>query len=214
MSEAAAKLRTRYTWSDYRTWNDDQRWEIVGGDAYLMAPAPLSRHQMVSMELSRHLANHFKGKPCRVMAAPTDVVLSEEDVVQPDLLVVCDPNQIKRTHIEGAPTLVVEILSGSSEWMDRSLKLALYARAGVKEYWLISPCPSYVEVLVLDGAKYRVEQVASKEQELVSPSFPDLKIVLRDVFDFPLEPGEEPTVAREPPSPAYRSDAGEVNRKQ
>lgn len=207
MSDAAARLRPRYTWSDYRTWTDDQRWEIVGGDAYLMSPSPTSRHQRMSGELYRQMANHFRGKRCVAIPAPMDVVLSEEDVVQPDILVVCDPDQIKRTHIEGPPTLVVEILSASSEVMDRRLKLELYARAGVKEYWLVSPWPSYVEVLVLEGTKYRVEQVMAKEQELVSPSFPDLKITLSDVFDFPLEPGEEPTVAREPPGPAYRPGA-------
>ena len=207
MSEAAVKLKTRYTWSDYRTWHDAQRWEIVGGDAYLMSPSPMSRHQLVSMELGRQMATHFKGKKCRVLAAPMDVVLSDEDVVQPDILVVCEPNQIKRTYIEGAPTLVVEVLSASSEWLDRRLKLELYARSGVKEYWLVSPFPSYVEVLVLDGATYRIARVVGKDQELDSPTFPDLKIALRDVFDFPLEPGEEPPVACEPPGPAYRAGA-------
>ena len=208
MSEAAVKLQTRYTWSDYRTWNDDQRWEIIGGDAYLMSPSPTYRHQRLSGKLYRQMANHFTGRRCEVLAAPMDVVLSEEDVVQPDLLVVCDTNQIKRTHIEGAPSLVVEILSGSSERLDRRLKLELYARAGVKEYWLVSPFPSYVEVLVLDGATYRIARVVAKEQELLSPTFPDLKVALRDVFDFPLEPGEEPPVAREPPGSAYRAGAG------
>lgn len=204
MSEAAAKRKQRFTWADYSTWNDDKRWEILGGAAYLMA-SPTSRHQQISMELSRQLAIHFKGKSCRAYAAPMDVVLSEEDVVQPDLLVVCDTKQIKRTHIEGAPALVVEILSGDSAFRDKALKLNLYARSGVKEYWIITPWPSMVEVLVLQGGKYLVHHVFAKEDTLISPSFPDLQVTLRDVFDFPLEPGEELPVAKEPPGRAYQA---------
>lgn len=207
MSEAADKLHPRYTWSDYKSWNDDQRWQIINGKAYLMSPVTLTRHQLVSGQLLFQLANYFAGKKCEVLSGPIDLVLSEDDVVQPDLLVVCDPSQIKRTHIEGAPALVVEILSPSSEFLDRRLKLELYARTGVKEYWVVSPFPSYVEVLVLDGSKYRVEHVVAREQALISPTFPDLKIALKSVFDFPLEPGEEPPVVRQPPSPAYRANA-------
>ena len=114
MSEPSHKNRPHYTWADYQTWNDDQRWEIIGGEAYLMSPGPTSRHQIISSALHAQMYAYFTGKPCRVLAAPMDVRLSDEDVVQPDLLVVCRPDQLTRTHIEGAPTLVVEILSASS----------------------------------------------------------------------------------------------------
>jgi len=130
-----------------------------------------------------------------------DVVLSDEDVVQPDLFVVCDPKQVQRTHIKGPPTLCVEIVSDPA--MDRLLKLDLYARSGVKECWLVTPWPSVIEMLVLDGPTYRVQRVFGKDHELVSPTFPDLKIALGEVFNFPLEPGEEPPVAKEPPAPRY-----------
>jgi Uma2 family endonuclease len=202
-----AYKRKKYTWSDYQSWNDNQRWEIIGGDAWLMSPSPTWRHQRISGELFRQMANYFKGKPCQVLDAPLDVVLSEEDVVQPDLLVVCDKSQIKRTHIEGAPALVVEIVSENSSMRDRLLKLNLYARSGVKEYWIVTPFPSMVEVLSLSNGKYVVQHVFGKDDALVSPSFRDLAITLADVFDFPLEPGEEPPVAKEPPAPAYRVNA-------
>lgn len=223
MSEPTPQQRRRYTWSDYQTWPDDERWEIIDGEAYFlgkfprtakeleeaeraaysMSPSPTSRHQIISGELHRQMANLFKSKPCRVFHAAMDLRLSDKDVVQPDLMVVCDQNQIKRTHIEGAPTLVVEILSSTSTSRDRLLKLDLYASAGVKEYWIVTPWPSLVEVLVLEGTRYVVHKVYGKDQTLTSPTFPDLKIELKDVFDFPFEPGEEPPAVKEPPAPKY-----------
>jgi len=203
MSEPATQYAPHYTWGDYQTWDDNQRWEIIDGDAYLMSPSPTSRHQRIVGEMHRQMANYFKGKPCRLWVSPMDVVLSEEDVVQPDLLVVCDPGQITRTHVSGAPALVVEVLSDSSVFRDRRLKTRLYARSGIKEFWLVTPWPSMVEVFVLRGEHYEVHDILGKEQTLISPSFPELQVALKDVFDFPLEPGEEPPVAKEPPAPKY-----------
>ena len=165
-----------------------------------MSPGPTSRHQMISSELHGALHSYFKGKSCRLFPAPMDVKLSDEDVVQPDLLVVCDPKQIARTHIEGAPALVVEILSEGSAAHDRIRKSALYARAGVKEYWIVTPHPAIVEVLALDGRGYRLHGAYGKMDTLTSATFPDLRLPLAEVFTFPLEPGEEPPAVREPPS--------------
>ncbi|MBI4471413.1 MAG: Uma2 family endonuclease [Acidobacteria bacterium] len=206
MSEPAAKQPRRYTWTDYQSWNDDQRWEIIDGEAFLMA-SPTSRHQIIVGELHAQMHRYFKGQPCRLFVAPMDVVLSEEDVVQPDLLVVCQSSQIKRTHIEGPPTLCVEVVSADSGLRDRMRKLGLYARSGVTEYWLVTPWPAMVDVLRLDGQSYRVHQVFTKQDQLTSPTFPGLQIALRDVFDFPLEPGEEPPAVKEPPAPKYRAPA-------
>lgn len=204
MAQPSTTRDSHYTWADYQTWDDDQRWEIIGGDAYLMS-SPTTRHQRVIGELHAAMHSHFRVKSCQLFLSPMDVVLSDEDVVQPDLLVVCDPQRVQRTHIAGAPTLVVEVLSESSTSRDRLLKLDLYARTGVKEYWIVTPWPSLVEILVLEGNRYVVHKVFGKEQTLVSATFPDLKIDLAGVFDFPLEPGEEPPVVREPPAPAYRA---------
>ena len=205
MSESALKSKRRWTWAEYQTWNDDQRWEIIGGETYAMSPSPLSRHQWIVSKLAGQLHPYFTGKACHLFLSPMDVVLSEEDVVQPDLLVVCDSNQIKRTHIQGPPTLVVEVLSDSSTVRDRRLKLDLYARSGVKEYWIVTPWPSLVEVLVLEAGVYVVRRVFDKEQTLTSPTFPELQVKLANVFSFPLEPGEEPPVVKEPPGSAYRT---------
>ena len=190
MGSLAIDYGKRFTWADYRAWPDGERWELLGGEAFAMSPSPGSRHQAVSFRLSYALEAYFRGKQCRPFAAPLDVKLSEADAVQPDLLVVCDPAQIKRTHVEGAPALVVEILSPCTEGHDRGRKLELYARSGVAEYWLVSPFPSYVEVLSLDGPGYRVWRVFQREDILRSKLFPGLEVNLPEVFDFPLEPEE------------------------
>jgi Uma2 family endonuclease len=188
-----------YTWDDYRSWSDDERWEIIDGDAYAMSPAPGVRHQRIHAELFSQLRNRFKGRACEVLSSPIDVRLSETDVVQPDIVVVCKPEQVKRTHIEGPPALVVEILSPSTAQRDRGIKMDAYARSGVKEVWLVTPWPQCAEVFVLDGPGYRRHAAFVQTDTLKGPTFPDLGIDLAPVFDFPLEPGEEPPVGREPP---------------
>ncbi len=206
MSEGSAARHLPYTWDDYRSWDDDRRWEIIGGEAYAMSPAPTTRHQKIHTELVRQMANHFAAHPCQTFSAPTDVKLSDRDVVQPDILVVCDPKQIRPTHIEGPPALVIEILSPSTGQRDRVVKMDLYARAGVREVWLVTPFPQSVEVFVLDGATYRRAAAYDQTGSLASPTFEGLTIDLVPVFDFPLEPGEEPPVAMEPPG-RYRAAA-------
>jgi Uma2 family endonuclease len=198
----------RFTWADYRTWPDDERWEIIDGHAYQMAAAPRTRHQHVAAELTRQLGNHLHGKPCHVFTAPTDLKLSEEDVVQPDILVVCDKAQIKPTHIEGPPTLVIEILSPSSYTHDRIRKTQLYARAGVKELWLVAAYPPLIEIFLLDGTSYRYVAGFGKDDIFASPTFPELELSLADLFDFPIEPGDEPPQVVREPAAAYanRSD--------
>ena len=207
MALPAQKPGRRFTWAVYRTWPDDERWEIIGGEACGLSPSPASRHQIISGELFAALRSFLKGRCCRVFTAPMDVKLSDEDVVQPDLLVVCDPKQILRTHIEGAPSLVVEILSPDSTAHDRIRKSALYATAGVKEYWLVTPWPHIVEVLQLQGSRYLLHRAYGKTDKLTSPTFPGLELPLAGIFDFPLDPGEEPPAVREPPSPRYAAAA-------
>lgn len=195
-----------FTWTDYQSWPEGERWEIVGGEAFGMSPTPTSRHQFISMRLSGMFDRVFRGTGCQPFAAPMAVKLSEHDVVEPDLFVVCNPQQIKPTHIEGSPTLVVEILSESSLRHDRIRKLRLYERSGVSEYWLITPYPSLVEVYVLKDRLFHLDTGYEKHETLVSPTFPELHVDLSDIFDFPIEPGEEVVMIREsiPPYAAVR----------
>jgi Uma2 family endonuclease len=134
----------RYTYADYASWDDDQRYELIDGEIYLMS-APSVSHQRIGGEIYRQLANFLKGKPCEVFNAPFDVCLygegdDDNTVVQPDLSVVCDKSKLadgKRCN--GAPDMVVEILSPSSGQRDRILKLNKYRFAGVREYWIVDP---------------------------------------------------------------------------
>jgi Uma2 family endonuclease len=172
---------TRATFADYLTWDDDQRWEIIDGQPYAMS-SPTTLHQALVTEFLMTLGAHFKDKPCRVLPSPLDVKLSDHDVVQPDLLVVCRPEQITRSHIDGAPQLVVEILSSSSLRHDRVRKLNLYGRSGVGEYWLITPDPFIVEVLHNREGVFTTVGAYTEADTLLSPSFPEIRIDLGEIF--------------------------------
>lgn len=184
MPERAKKTVGRYTYDDYLTWPDEPRQEIINGVSYAMS-SPTVRHQELSMRLSMAMVPFFKGRPCRLFAAPLDVVLSEDTVVQPDLLVVCDPKKITGACIRGAPDLVVEILSPSSASYDRLLKFKRYADAGVKEYWIVSPDLATVEIFTLDGGAFRLYDGFMQQERLRSGLFSELAFNMADVFEPP-----------------------------
>jgi Uma2 family endonuclease len=210
MSTATAQKEPRFTWADYRNWPDDERWEIVGGEAYDMSPAPLTRHQRIVGELTGQMYAQFKGHRCRVWQSPINVKLSEEDIVQPDLLVVCEPDQVKRTHIEGPPALVVEVLSEAGLFHDRVRKFRLYERRGVGEYWLVTPYPHQIEVFALQNGRFVLAGGYAVGDALSSPLFPELHLDLDRIFDFPLDPGEKVEMVKEGhPAYAARKAVGE-----
>ncbi len=144
----------RYTYADYLTWDDGQRWELINGKAYNMTPAPNRKHKALSLKIVLQMGPQLEGKTCEVYYAPFDVRLpfgSPEDdkienVVQPDISVICDPSRLDEKGCLGAPDLVVEILSPYTSRKDKVDKFFLYEQAGVKEYWLVSPEDSFVEV--------------------------------------------------------------------
>lgn len=133
----------KYTYKDYCTWQDDERWELIKGVPYMMSPAPLVTHQAVVISISSALYEFLEGKPCNVFCSPIDVRFSsgenEDTVVQPDIVVVCDRNSITPKGIVGPPALVVEVLSPSTALYDMGVKLGLYEAHGVSEYWVVSP---------------------------------------------------------------------------
>jgi len=151
--------KARYTFADVLTWGEDERIEIISGEAFLMT-APSTRHQEISFEIGRQLGNFLEGKQCRVYPAPFGVRLFERDgdapdgvdtLVEPDISVVCDKNKLDRYGCKGAPELIVEVLSPSTQRHDRLVKLNLYQRAGVREYWIVSPEEMTVQVMLRDG---------------------------------------------------------------
>ena len=158
----ALRKQKHYTYADYLTWPDDARYELIDGEAFLMAPAPLIEHQEVAGEVFRQLANQLDGKPCRPYIAPVDVRLPRKDeadaaidtVVQPDVLVVCDPSKIDRRGVRGAPDWLLEVLSPSTAAHDQIAKRRTYERAGVREYWLVHPGDRTLTVYVLETGQY------------------------------------------------------------
>ena len=183
MGSPALKLEKKWTYAEYATWDDGKRWEIIDGEVYAMSPAPNLRHQRISRKISAAFENFFKGKPCEPFEAPTDVVLDEYNVVQPDLLVVCDKSKLTAANVQGAPDLVIEILSPSTTVKDRREKMALYERFGVREYLLIHPVDETVERFVLRDGRYGVPEVIGWSETLSFSLFPDLKLDLWEIFD-------------------------------
>ena len=161
----------RWTYADYAALPDDgNRYEIIAGVLY-MTPAPGTGHQSVSARLVTFLVTHveFAGLG-RVFAAPVDVELAPDTVVQPDIVVVLSANldHITPSRIIGAPDLVVEILSPGTAGYDRREKQDAYARAGVGEYWIVDPGAQTVELLTLDQGGYRSHGVFRGQARLPS----------------------------------------------
>lgn len=167
----------RFTYSDLQGLDSDTNWELIDGIPYAMAGASWL-HQAIVGELFVALKLQFKGGKCQVLFAPFDVKFSELDVVQPDLLVSCS-NRLHRQFHEGAPDLVVEILSPSTQRHDRIRKLNLYARAGVPEYWLVHQHPFFIEVLQNQSGVFAHR--GGYDKMLLSQQFPELKLDLDEI---------------------------------
>ena len=158
----ALRTEKHYTYADYLQWPDDTRYELIDGEAFRMAPTPLIEHQEVAGEVFRQLANQLDGQPCRPYIAPVDVRLPRADeadaaidtVVQPDVLVVCDPGKVDRRGVRGAPDWLLEVLSPSTAAHDQIAKRRTYERAGVREYWLVHPSDRTLTVYVLENGQY------------------------------------------------------------
>ncbi len=175
----------RFTWRDYQTWSDEERWEIIDGIAYNMSPAPSTKHQTVVGNLFVKFIQSCAGKPCKPFIAPTDVKLSDRDVVQPDLLVVCDPAKITPSHVEGPPDLVVEILSPNTSAKDLREKKVLYERAGVKEYVVVDPLEHYAIRFLNTADGFDKGTVFGPDQMLIVTTLEGVEVPLWEVFEVP-----------------------------
>lgn len=146
MSQPFVTLQS-YTYADYYSWPDGIRGELLHGQFYVREPGPSPRHQRVAGSLFSQLDAFFFGKPCIPFSAPFDVRLprpgdedgAEQDVVQPDIAVICDRSKIDDRGCRGAPDWIIEVLSPSTRDRDRTLKRDLYEYSGVRLYWMVSP---------------------------------------------------------------------------
>lgn len=184
------KSKEKYTYADYLTWPEGERWEIIDGVPYMQS-APSTVHQEILMELSRQIANHLRDKSCKIYPAPFSVRLKGDEisdadikkVVEPDLTIVCDKSKVDEKGCNGAPDMIIEIISPSSVKTDRLIKFNMYEKVGVKEYWIVEPEVKIVSVFVLqENGRYGRQEVYSEEDQISLNIIPDLSIDLELVF--------------------------------
>jgi Uma2 family endonuclease len=176
--------RSKFTYADYLQTPDDVRYELIDGEL-VMAPAPVPQHQRIGMRFSNRMGPFIEQNGLgELFAAPTDVFLSDTNVVQPDLLFVSAARThiITEPNIQGAPDLVIEIASPSTEDRDRGSKLELYARFEVQEYWLAHPVEETVEPLRLENGQFVSGGVHRRGDTLTTPLLPGLVIDLSEIF--------------------------------
>jgi Uma2 family endonuclease len=181
MSRASS---VKFTYQDYLRLPEDRRYEIIDGELFL-TPAPGTYHQRIEMKLLFLLFGHVKEHDLgEVLPAPCDLVLSQTDVVQPDIFFIAKERReiVGEKYVSAAPDLVVEILSESTAKRDRGIKAKLYERAGVKELWIVDQWEKSVEIFRRSEETFVRYARFTSSETLVSPTFPGLEIPLAEVF--------------------------------
>ena len=189
MSVLAPEIEKKFTYGDYCRWPIDERWELVDGIAYNMAPAPSRLHQNLLLKLARVFADFLDDKSCEINIAPFDVRFQDAGndetftVVQPDLLVVCNLSKLDDRGCKGAPDLIIEILSPATAARDLKIKRDLYEKHCVLEYWLVHPTDKTIMIYRLgtDG-QYAKALVYAGEDVIASQVLEGLEINLVDLF--------------------------------
>ena len=174
----------KFTYEDYKHTPEDKRYELLDGEL-IMVPAPRTEHQRTSREIEFALHIFVTGNELgEVFDAPYDVVLSQTDVVQPDILFVSKERSyiITEENIRGAPDLVVEVLSPSTAQRDRTLKRTLYALHEIPEYWQADTDAKNVTGLTLHNGEYKVAGIYGEGQTLVSPLLPGFTLEIDSIF--------------------------------
>lgn len=181
----------RFTYRHYRTWPDEERWELIEGQAWSMSPAPMRGHQELSGKLFLEIGTFLKGKPCKVYDAPFDVFLPKgeesddevDTVVQPDLVVICDRSKLTKRGARGAPDWVIEILSPRTAKKDFETKFHLYERHGVREYWIVDAGAASIHTWSLgkDG-RFGEETLYEEEGRAASTSIAGFAIDMKELF--------------------------------
>jgi len=190
--ESAEEYRTRGDWVTYEEFmelveNSEQRFELIDGVVYNLA-SPSYKHQHAVQELLGTFYNWFKGKPCTALTSPFDVTLDKSAfnrcVVQPDVIVICDRENVnEKGRYMGVPTLVVEVLSPSTRSKDMLKKLDLYLQCGIQEYWVVDPAQDVINVYSFqDGDISDCRTFTSLHRTAESAYFEGLKVSMEDVF--------------------------------
>ena len=180
-----------YTYKDYLNWPDGERWELIEGVAYNMTPSPSRSHQKISLAIATEIYQYLKGKKCEVYQAPFDVRFPESNekdeniktVVQPDIVIICDPSKLDEKGCQGSPDLIIEIISPSTAPHDYITKLNLYEKNRIPEYWIIHPRDRIAMVYrrTADG-KYGKAEIYSQEDAVKMGIFEDFSLNMELIF--------------------------------
>ncbi|MGH9202404.1 MAG: Uma2 family endonuclease, partial [Vicinamibacterales bacterium] len=177
----------KLTYDDFVHFPDDgKRHELIDGEHYV-TPTPNLNHQSIVGNLYWLIRSHLESRPLGTLfGSPVDVVLSEIDVVEPDLAYVSNERReiLTKQNVRGAPDLVVEVGSPSTRKRDETIKLRLYERWGVSEYWVVDPELETVRVYRRAGERFEspVELSRERGERLITPLFPELELPLARVF--------------------------------
>ena len=177
-------ISTKFTHADLLVMPDDgKRREIVDGELFV-TPSPLSKHQLIVSIIASAFFLYLDDHPIgRLFMAPLDVILSDYDVLEPDLLFVLNEHRgIIQDWVRGAPDLVIEVLSPSTARQDRGPKLKAYARFGVPECWIVDPDQQAVEVYRLTRQVYELAQTLRDQESVTSPLLPGFALAVRELF--------------------------------
>jgi Uma2 family endonuclease len=186
-----------FTYADYLTWNFKERIELIRGKIFKMCPAPSVPHQRISVNIENEFAFFLKGKSCKMLHAPVDVRLKGRPfrkkklkdneiytVVQPDIIVVCDDEKLKDIRsVDGAPELIVEILSPGNTKTETKYKFDLYEENGVLEYWVVYPEYKQIYVYLLnENEEYGKPVIYEANENINCTLLKGLSIATNDIF--------------------------------
>jgi Uma2 family endonuclease len=186
-----------FTYADYLTWNFKERIELIRGKIFKMSPAPSVTHQKIAVNIEREFLFFLKGNPCEMLHAPVDVRLKGKPfrkrklrddeittVVQPDIIVVCDKEKLTDIRsVDGAPDLVVEILSPGNTKTETKYKIELYEENGVQEFWMVYPEYKQVHVYLLnENERYDKSVIYEANEDITSVALKGLRIPMNDIF--------------------------------
>lgn len=178
------KETKKYTYEDYCKISNDKRYELIEGEL-LMTPSPITNHQRISRRLEFILEKFItENNLGELFYAPYDVYFDNENVVQPDLLFISKDRLhiIGEKNVQGVPDLVIEIISENSAYRDMVQKKKLYAKFGVKEYWVVIPEGEEIEIYTLKDNTFQIYKAYGKDDTLESNVLESLKIGLMDIF--------------------------------
>ncbi len=176
--------KKRYTYEDYLKTPDDKRYELIEGELY-MTPSPITNHQRISRKIEFLLEKFVtENELGEIFYAPYDVYFDDENVVQPDILFISKDrlNIIGDKNLQGAPDLVIEILSESNAYRDLIQKKKLYARFGVKEYWIAVPGEKTIDIHILKDKTYQLYKTLGEYDTLESQILKGFKMELKTIF--------------------------------